>query len=224
MPVIKEWRDVLPYVNRLKDLNDFGLTVTGLKAGKYEVKIDAQVVGAYTADELAAGRNIGTAGKGPVHEQGMKVLAAIKAKNDVVSKRFFQVVRFDPKATLPEWVSGLIDDLPAKRAGAVGEPRAEKIAEKQAEVYRLAKPVIASGRSRPRSDRRIAVPFLAAAVRLTGYTGSESTRGAVRRSGATYCYTMSYFMTHPAAHGLLYGLAATPSADLELTTSDFNET
>jgi lysophospholipase L1-like esterase len=139
MPVMKEWHDVLPYVNRLKDLNDFGLTATGLKPGKYEVKIDGEVVGAYTADELAAGVNIGTAEAGPVHDQGMKVLAAIKAKNDVVSKRFFQVVRFDPK-TLPEWVAGPVEGIAKKRTDELAK-RDEQIAEKQAEVYRLAKPV-----------------------------------------------------------------------------------
>ena len=97
-------------------------------------------MGTYTADELAGGVNIGLADAGPIYEQGKKVLTAINAKNDLVFKRFFQVVRFDPKS-LPEWVAGPVEGVVKKRTEELVK-RDQLIAEKQAEVYRLAKPVM----------------------------------------------------------------------------------
>ena len=48
LPVQKDWRDILPYVDQLKDLNDYGLKVSGLKDGKYALSIDGKEVGTYT--------------------------------------------------------------------------------------------------------------------------------------------------------------------------------
>jgi lysophospholipase L1-like esterase len=138
MPVLKEWRELLPYVNRLDDLNRYGLKVTGLKEGKYELRIDDTAVGAYSAEELAAGVNVALADKGPLYEQGMKVFAAITAKNGIVHKRFRQVVMFDPKG-VPEWLGVPADEV-ARRRQAELTRLAETIAERQAEVCRLAKP------------------------------------------------------------------------------------
>jgi lysophospholipase L1-like esterase len=139
VPVLKEWRDLLPYVNQLKDLNDCGLTVTGLKPGKYDLQIDGVTVATYSDAELAASVNAGIAGKGPIHEQGMKVLAAINAKNEIVKNRFWQVVMIDGK-NLPEWLVGPQDLVARKRQEELAK-RDEQIAAKQAEVYRLAAPV-----------------------------------------------------------------------------------
>jgi lysophospholipase L1-like esterase len=138
LPVLTEWRDLLPYVDQLKDLNEYGLKVSGLKPGKYDLKIDGQLVGAYTADELAAGVNVGNAEKGPIFDQGMKVLAAIDAKNDLLHKRFRQVVMFDPK-NVPDWVTSP-DEVAQKRRDQLAKYD-KQIEEKQAEVYRLAAPV-----------------------------------------------------------------------------------
>ncbi|HEY1379314.1 MAG TPA: hypothetical protein VGF55_21100, partial [Gemmataceae bacterium] len=138
LPVLREWRDLLPYVDHLKDLNDYGLKVTGLKAGKYELRIDGTPVATYTAEELAAGVNVGLADKGPLYDQGMKVLKAINAKNDILHKRFRGVVMFDPKV-VPDWVAPP-EEVVHKRREQL-EKRAEQIAARQAEVYELAKPV-----------------------------------------------------------------------------------
>jgi lysophospholipase L1-like esterase len=137
LPVLKEWRDLLPYVNKLADLNVYGLKVTGLKAGRYDVSIDGQTIGAYSADELANDVNLGLAEKGPLHDQGMKVLTAINDKNDIVHKRFRQVVMFDPRS-VPDWVAA-----PAEVARKRTEQLAkmdEQIAARQREVYEVAKP------------------------------------------------------------------------------------
>jgi lysophospholipase L1-like esterase len=139
MPLLKEWRDLLPYVNQLKDLNRYKLIAKGLKPGKYELTIDGQAVATYTAEELADGVNVAIAGKGPLQDQGMKVLDAINKKNDIVHKRFRSVVMFDPK-TVPDWVVGSNGSVEQKRRDELARLDAQ-IAEKQAEVYKLATPV-----------------------------------------------------------------------------------
>src|SRR5262245_21349205 len=45
MPIAQGWDSLLPYVNNLKDLNEYGLKVTGLADGKYDLTIDDKKVG-----------------------------------------------------------------------------------------------------------------------------------------------------------------------------------
>jgi lysophospholipase L1-like esterase len=132
LPVGPDWQPMLPYVNQLKDLNYYGLKVTGLGAGKYSLTIDGQDVGSYTAGDLAEGVNLGNVTKGPVYEQGQKVFAAINDKNDIIHKRFRGVVMFD----VPNWIPNGAE-VKAKELAK----RSEVIAAKQAEVYKLAQPV-----------------------------------------------------------------------------------
>ena len=82
VPVQKDWVPMLPYTNELRDLNDYGLKVAGLKDGMYAVAIDGKEVGKYSAKQLADGVNLGTATAGPVWEQGNKVLQAINAMSE----------------------------------------------------------------------------------------------------------------------------------------------
>src|ERR1700722_9633891 len=49
LPVSKDWQPMLPYVDQLKDLNYYGLKVSGLKEGKYALSIDGKEVGSYAA-------------------------------------------------------------------------------------------------------------------------------------------------------------------------------
>ncbi len=133
MPVQKDWVPMLPYMNDLKALNWYGLTMKGLKDGDYSVSIDGVVVGKYTAKELSGGVNLGNVVAGPIWEQGNKVLQAINAKNSLVSQRFFGVVLFNA----PDWLA----DVAAERKPAELQKRMEKIDAAQVEVYKLAKPV-----------------------------------------------------------------------------------
>ncbi|HEY1190754.1 MAG TPA: SGNH/GDSL hydrolase family protein [Gemmata sp.] len=133
LPVQKDWLPMLPYTNQLKDLNWYGLTVKGLKAGDYTVSIDGTAVGTFAAKDLAAGVNLGNLTAGPVWEQSNKVLQAINAKNTIVSGRFFGVVMFNA----PDWLA----DVAAERKPAELKKRMDKIDAAQAEVYKLATPV-----------------------------------------------------------------------------------
>jgi lysophospholipase L1-like esterase len=134
MPVQKDWLPMLPYMNDLKDLNYYGLTVKGLNDGDYDVTIDGATVGKYSAKELAAGVNLGNVTTGPVWEQGNKVLQAINAKNGMVGGRFFGVVMFNA----PDWLA----DVAAERKPLELKKRMDAIDKAQAEIYKLAKPVM----------------------------------------------------------------------------------
>ena len=118
---------MLPYVDQLKDLNDYGLKVSGLKEGKYALSIDGKEVGSYTAADLAAGVNLGNLESGPLFDQGKAVFKAINEKNDLVHHRFRDVV-MKPAAVGEQ---AKIDDL--KR-------RMNEIDARQAAIYKLAQP------------------------------------------------------------------------------------
>jgi lysophospholipase L1-like esterase len=132
MPIPKDWASVVPYANQLKDLNYYGLKITGLGTGKYELKIDGQAVGTYTSEELAAGVNVGLGTSGPIYEQGMKVLQALNAKNEIVRQRFRNVVMF----RAPDWLA----DVAKERQQQELTKRMKLIDEQQAKVYALTQP------------------------------------------------------------------------------------
>jgi lysophospholipase L1-like esterase len=138
LPVAKDWRDILPYVDQLKDLNYYGLKVSGLKTRdgaptgsgtkiRYVLSIDGKEVGTYSGDQLAAGVNLGNLDSGPLFDQGEAVFKAINEKNDLVHHRFRDVV-MKPAAVGEE---AKRDDL--KR-------RMDEIDARQAAIYKLAQP------------------------------------------------------------------------------------
>jgi lysophospholipase L1-like esterase len=135
MPVQKDWSAILPYLNNLDDLNNYGLKVSGLSAGQYAVLIDGVEVAKFSADQLAKGVNLGNVTTGPIYEQGQKVLQAIQAKNDIVHKRFRGVVMFDETKT-PDWLV----DVAKERKPLELAKRMEQINARQAEIYQLAQP------------------------------------------------------------------------------------
>lgn len=132
MPVQKEWRAMLPYVNQLTDLNRYTLTVTGLAEGEYAVRIDGKEVAAFTAAKLAKGVNLGNVAAGPLFDQGNEVLRAIDAKNKLVRDRFSNVTR----ANIPDWLA----DVGESRKEAERAKRLAAIEKAQAAVYVAAKP------------------------------------------------------------------------------------
>jgi hypothetical protein len=109
MPMLAKWTPMLPYINNLKDLNDYSLKISGLGEGKYEVLADGKTVASYTAKELADGVNLALATSGPVYDQGLKVFQLIQEKNGQVAGRFFSIHRFNP----PAWLK--VPDLDAQK-------------------------------------------------------------------------------------------------------------
>lgn len=133
LPIHNDWVTLLPYVNQLNDLNAYTLQVSGLAAGKYGVAIDGAEVAEHTAEELAAGVNLGNATRGPLHEQGQKVFQLIQQKNGVVHSRFRGVVMFNA----PDWLA----DVTNERKPLELKKRSDQIAEMQKAVYAAVQPV-----------------------------------------------------------------------------------
>jgi len=133
MPIPADWDSVLPYVNQLKDLNWYGVKAAGLPAGKYDISIDDTKVATFTAEELAAGVNLGNLRVGPVYEQAAKVFAAINAKNGTVHQRFRGVIL----AAVPDWLA----DVAVERKPKELARRKQLIDEQQTAIHELALPV-----------------------------------------------------------------------------------
>jgi lysophospholipase L1-like esterase len=137
VPVHKDWLALLPYVNELKDLNYYGLTVDGLAEGKYALSIDGKEVGTFTSKDLADGVNLGNLTVGPIYDQAQKVNSAIGAKNDIVHRRFRGVVMSN--VNFPDWARDLGQQFAARRSEEL-KKRMDEISGRQMEIYKLAKP------------------------------------------------------------------------------------
>ena len=83
-------KTILKWTPLLDEMNDYGLKVTGLKAGKYDVKLDGKKVAEYTDKELAAGVNLAAAALtvGPIADQ---VKDVVKAVTDKTNYQFDQI-------------------------------------------------------------------------------------------------------------------------------------
>ena|GEM_PF-84544 len=131
-PIAPGWLPILPYLNQLKDLNWYGLKIKGLSSGKYDVRIDDKDVGAFTAEQLSGGVNLGNLTTGPLHEQGVRIFNAINSKNQIVHRRFRDVVMFQA----PDWLS----DVAAERKPKELAKRLEQANLRQAEIYKMVQP------------------------------------------------------------------------------------
>ena len=85
-PIPDEARSVLPLAPTVLELSKCILAVTGLTGKRYTLSIDGKVVATLTADEWKTGVNLTAYGQGPLADQGKEVLAAVKAKEDLVGQ------------------------------------------------------------------------------------------------------------------------------------------
>ena len=128
LPVQKDWRPILKYLDDFKEFNYCGLKVSGLKEGKYALSIDGKEVGTFSAADLAAGVNLGNLESGPLFDQGQAVFKAINEKNDLLHKRFRDVV-MKPAPGGDETKKQ--DEL---------KKRMDEIDARQADIYKLTQP------------------------------------------------------------------------------------
>jgi lysophospholipase L1-like esterase len=119
-----EARSILKWVPIHRELNVYGLRVTGLKTGRYEVRLGGKKVAEHSSDALAAGVNLAEAAltDGPVAEQVKAIGEAVKAKNSYFHTRIFHGVML---ANVP--LPGSLDvrltpaEIQARRQAAVAE-------------------------------------------------------------------------------------------------------
>jgi len=121
-----EATSILPHVSLLDELNDYRLKVTGLAAGKYEIRLGDVKVAELTADQLAAGVNLAgdVLAKGPIAEQMKGVKLAVENKNRFHHDMIFRGVVL---SNVPEWVTSIIprDELEAKKKKLIEERLAQ---------------------------------------------------------------------------------------------------
>jgi lysophospholipase L1-like esterase len=125
---------ILPWAPILDDLNDYRLKVTGLPAGKYEIRIGGKKVADLTAEQLAAGANLagGALTDGPIADQVKAVRAAVEAKNRFHHDQIFRGIVL---SNVPEWVYAAVprEELEAKKKAIIDE-RLTKLPALDAEV------------------------------------------------------------------------------------------
>ena len=118
--------EILKWTPILEEMNDYGLKVSGLKPGRYEVKLAGTAVAEYSAEELSAGVNLAGPAlvKGPVAEQVWRVIKAVTEKNTYFHKDIFRgimIFRIGPPGSTkdPEvekaFTEGGKEELVAKR-------------------------------------------------------------------------------------------------------------
>lgn len=107
-PVDQRAESALKVAPVLDELSRYGLKVTGLEKGDYEVVVDGKAVARATADELAKGVNLSNSA-GPVTEQARAVLALVFHKNDLYFNRWRNVQLYG----FPDWAKG--PELEARR-------------------------------------------------------------------------------------------------------------
>ncbi len=89
-PIADNARAVLPLAPEIRELNQYTLKVTGLKAEDYQVRINGVASGRVTAQDLTAGINLTAlpsepnAAVNPLVVQGRAILAAVTAKEQIV--------------------------------------------------------------------------------------------------------------------------------------------
>jgi lysophospholipase L1-like esterase len=85
---------ILKWAPLLEEMNDYGLKVTGLKQGRYEIRLGGQKVAEHSADELARGVNLAKAAlsAGPVADQVKRVWKAVTDKNRYFHDQIFRGV------------------------------------------------------------------------------------------------------------------------------------
>ncbi|HVX14043.1 MAG TPA: SGNH/GDSL hydrolase family protein [Pirellulales bacterium] len=122
------------------ELNHYGLKVTGLKPGKYDVRLNGTKIADYTAEELAGGVNLtkpALAG-GPVAEQVNAVWNAVKAKNQYYHDRVFRGIVL---TQVPEYLINKLGapEIEAIKQSAITE-RMAKMPELDAAVRQALEP------------------------------------------------------------------------------------
>lgn len=108
------------------ELNDYGLKVRGLKAGRYEVRLGGKKVAEHSSEELAAGVNLTSAAlsAGPVADQVKAVWQAVQAKNKYYHDRIFRGVVL-AQVNIPDFLDIKVTDIEAKRQKAIEERMAK---------------------------------------------------------------------------------------------------
>jgi hypothetical protein len=114
-------KNILKWLPILEELNDYRLKVSGLKAGRYEIRLAGVKVADCSNTELSAGVNLAAAvlAAGPVADQVKAAWAAISAKNGYFRDRIFGGVC--QAGGVPEFMGITPEAVEAKREAVFKE-------------------------------------------------------------------------------------------------------
>ena len=117
-------KKILKWAPLLEEMNHYGLKATGLKSGKYQVKLGGVKVAEYTADELAKGVNLAEAAltTGPIADQAKAVEKAVNAKTAQFHGQIYRgLVLNGGIAKLPEFKDVAKEDMEKRRQALIQE-------------------------------------------------------------------------------------------------------
>jgi hypothetical protein len=83
-PIPEDARAVLPLYPTIRDLSQYTFAITGVD-GDWMLTINGTTMGMCSADELSKGINLTGLASGPIADQGKAILAAVAAKEALVS-------------------------------------------------------------------------------------------------------------------------------------------
>ncbi|HWA10345.1 MAG TPA: SGNH/GDSL hydrolase family protein [Opitutaceae bacterium] len=84
-PIDPDCAPALEWVSFNRELNQEVLQVSGLKPGRYALRIDGVEVHTYSAEELAAGANLAEEPRTPQYQQALEVLRLLNSRTKLVS-------------------------------------------------------------------------------------------------------------------------------------------
>jgi lysophospholipase L1-like esterase len=134
-------KSILKWAPLLDEMNHYGLTVKGLKAGNYAVKLGGTKVADYSAEQLAAGVNLADAAlsAGPVAEQVMSVVKAVTDKTNYFHDKIFRGVVLANVAKDPAFKDVNPKELAAKKEAMIAE-RMKMMPELDAAIHAASQP------------------------------------------------------------------------------------
>ena len=123
MPVDERATNIVKIAPVMDDVSRYELKVKELKADRYDVAIDGEVVATVAAKELARGWNMAMVG-GPIAKQGREVMSLIVKKNEICGELWGAQIRPWRKAERPGFQKQ-IDDLEVQITAAC-QPKAHR--------------------------------------------------------------------------------------------------
>lgn len=128
-------KKILKWTPLLEEMNDYSLQVTGLNAGKYEVRLDGKKIAEHSDAELAAGVNLASAALtvGPIADQVKEIVKAVNDKTNQFHGQIFRGLVLANVSKLPEFKDVAPADI-EKRRQALIEERLVKTAELDAAI------------------------------------------------------------------------------------------
>jgi lysophospholipase L1-like esterase len=135
-------KSILKYAPLLEEMNDYGLKVTGLKEGKYEVKLGGKKVAEYTAAELAKGVNLAGPALtvGPVADQVNDIVKAVNDKTNYYHGKIYSPLVLQRGIDKNPDFKDVAKEDRAKRREALIAERLQKMPEYDAAIRKALEP------------------------------------------------------------------------------------